>query len=166
MVPAPMLHTPTVLLYAPGGEREVDYQAALEDAGYRVVRSSTIAGCEPYLDGGADLILLHDPPWELARTLVAALDRAPLPVARIWVSSWSRAPALAGKLGVDALLLEPRDVAAVVERVGRALVPAHRDADVPPPWRGLRRAEHTAPEALAYRGALDRFDDETSDHTL
>ncbi len=161
-----MPYTPTVLLYSPRARGEVDYQAAIEDAGYRVVRCSTIAGCEPYLDGGADLVLLDDPPWELARTLVIALDAARLPVARIWVSSWSRAPALAGKLGVDALLLEPRDIAAVVERVRRALTPARPDSDEVSPRRAYRRAETTAPEGVPHLGALDRFDDESSDRSL
>ena len=161
-----MLYTPTVLLYSPRTQADVDYQAALEDAGYRVVRSSTIAGCALYLDGGADLLLLDDPPWELARTLVTAFDKAPLPVVRIWVSSWSKAPAMACKLGVDALLLEPRDVAAVIERVSQALAPARIDSDEVPTRRAYRRAETTAPEGLPHLGGLDRFDDESSDRSI
>ena len=157
-----MLLNPTVLLYSPHAEPAVDYVAALEDVGYRVVRSATVAGCAPHLDGGADLILLDDPPWELARSLVAALDAAPLPLPLIWISSWSSAPAMAGKLGVDALMLEPRDVAAVVEQVRRTLTPLRPDTDAIITRRlGSHRAE-TVPE-LHPRTSGDKFDDESSD---
>lgn len=165
MVYAPMqVLTPTVLLYSPRIHRAVDYQGALAAAGYRVLSSRTIAGCRPFLDGGADLVVLDDPPWELARGLVTALDVAPLPLPRLWVSSWSLAPAMAGKLGVDGLLLDPHDTAALVQHVSRILAPARPNSDDVVLRRPLARAGTTAPE-LHPGGSgrvLDRFDDETS----
>lgn len=164
MVGVPVSATPTVLLYSPHAAMDVDYQPSLEAAGYRVVRSATVSGCSAYLDAGVDLVLLVDPPWELAKTLVAALDAAPLPIQRLWVSSWSQAPSMAGKLGVDALLLEPRDVDGVVAQVQRTLATARPPTEQLPivPRAGNRRAP-TVPELHPSSGRLDRFDEDTSD---
>ncbi len=152
--------TPTVLLYSPRPQGEVDYQMALEAAGFRVLRSATVAGCAAHLDAGIELVVLDDPPWELARGLVALLDVTPLPTPRIWVSSSSAAPSRAGKLGVDALLLDPRDIDAVVEQVRRTLLswlPATEQVPMRRP--GSLRAE----TSRELHPRPDRFDDESSD---
>jgi hypothetical protein len=153
----------TVLLYSPRPRGETDhpdYELALEEAGFRVVRSATVSGCIAHL-GRADAVVLDDPPWELMRSLIATLDSAPLPIPRIWMSSWSMAPSIAGKLGIDALLLE-RDVRLVVEQVQRTvanvIVPAMIDES--PRRLPIRRAT-TTPELHPH--ASVRFDDEPSE---
>ena len=152
--------TPTVLLYSPRPQGDIDYQMALEAAGFRVVRSATVAGCAKHLEEGIELVVLDDPPWELARGLVALLDVTPLPTPRIWVSSSSEAPTRAGKLGVDALLLEPRDIAAVVAQVRRTLVSwSPATEQVPMRRAGSRRAE----TSRELHPRPDRSDDESSD---
>ncbi|HVV87786.1 MAG TPA: hypothetical protein VHE35_32325 [Kofleriaceae bacterium] len=160
-----MVVTPTVLLYSPhpSAPGEPDYQGALEAAGYEVVKSATVSGCIPALDRGVQLVVLDDPPWELARTLVATADAAPLPMPRLWISSWSKAPSLAGKLGVDALVLE-RDAAALVEVVHRTLATWQPATDeVPAPRRSFRRAT-TTPELHPHgHAAVDEGGPDTSD---
>ena len=154
---AAMRTTSTVLLYAPRPRDDADYQAALEEAGYRVVRSTTVSGCVAHL-GRADAVVLDDPPWELIRSLIATLDTAPLPLPRVWVSSWSMAPSVAGKLGIEALLLE-RDVRAVVEEVTRTIAqPPPIAAEAPAVRAPIRRAT-TTPE-LHPRAVAVRLDDE------
>src|SRR5688572_978180 len=69
MIESAVLATPTVLLYSPRPRDELDYQSELEAVGYRVVRSATVAGCLEHLEAGVDVVVLDDPPWELARTL-------------------------------------------------------------------------------------------------
>lgn len=150
--------TPTVLLYSPRtrGDSDVDYQAALEQAGYLVVRSATVSGCIAHL-GRADAVVLDDPPWELMRALIATLDAGPLPIPRIWVSSWSMAPALAGKLGIEALLLE-RDVRLVVEHVQRTLGSARAPISEELPLRRPIRRATTTPELHPHASVL--FEDD------
>lgn len=146
---------PTVLVYSPRESDGLDYQPALEAAGYRVVRSTTVAGCSAHLDGEADVVVLDDPPWELARSLVATLDAAPLPVPRLWVSSWSMAPAMAGRLGIDALLLE-RDVLEVVEQVHRACGSRrHARDDQAPARRPIIRRATTVSELHPHTPGVD-----------
>lgn len=161
MVDPTVRFTPTVLLYSPRprSEGDADFEAALQHAGYHVVRSSTVSGCVAHL-GHADAVVLDDPPWELIRSLVAALDEAPLPIPRVWVSTWSMAPALAGKLGIEALLLE-RDVALVVEQVQRTIATSRPPlADELPLRRPIRRAT-TTPELHPHASVL--FEDEPSE---
>jgi hypothetical protein len=159
MVEAVVPLTPTVLLYSPHLGDRGDYEAALVAAGYRVVRSATVSGCIAQL-GRADAVVLDDPPWEMTRALVAALDAAPLPLPRIWVSSWSRAPVLAGKLGIEALLVE-RDERAVVEQVRRTIATTPQPVGVEPPRRKPIRRATTTPELHPH--AAVRFEDEPSE---
>lgn len=138
--------TRTVLLYSPRPPAALDYERPLAANGWRVVRSTTVAGCVAWIEAGVDVAVLDDPPWELCRGVVAALDAGSRTVPRIWVSSWSSAPSLAGKLGVDALLLDPRDVGAVVAEVARLLAGTPPVATILPlPRAGSRRAT-TTPE--------------------
>jgi hypothetical protein len=98
-------------------------------------------------------------------------------VPRIWVSSSSDAPARSGHFGVDALLIDPDDVVAVVARVERILAP--RGPVDPPhmfmadgtnPPRGRTRPRGTGPVAedagAAARDPSASWDDPTSDWKL
>ena len=113
-----------ILLYAPRLREGEDYQRALEAHGYEVVRAGSVQGLTRHVqDGGVDLVILDDPSWAQTRGAIAALDAALESVPRIWVSSWPEAPAQSGKLGVDALLIDPDDVEELVARVQQLLAP-------------------------------------------
>jgi hypothetical protein len=113
-----------IVLYAPklrGGE---DYQRPLEAQGYEVVRAGSVQSLARHVqDGGVDLVILDDPSWEQTKGAVAALDSTLESVPRIWVSSWPEAPRQSGKLGVDALLIDPEDIPGLVARVSQLLSP-------------------------------------------
>jgi hypothetical protein len=154
-----------ILLYAPRLREGEDYQRPLEAQGYEVVRAGSVQSLTRHLqDGGVDLVILDDPSWEQTRGAVAALDSALESVPRIWVSSWPEAPRQSGKLGVDALLIDPDDVGELVGRVTQLLSPRSSPGRVatshllalgsspilprrlpqatPPPDPSVRAAEH------------------------
>jgi hypothetical protein len=47
-------------------------------------------------------------------------------VPRLWLSTWPEAPVHSGRLGVDALVLDPTDVDAIAEHADRVLAPRPR----------------------------------------
>ncbi len=113
-----------IVLYAPRLREGEDYQRPLEAQGYEVVRAGSVQGLARHVqDGGVDLVILDDPSWEQTKGAVVALDAALESVPRIWVSSWPDAPRQSGKLGVDALLINPDDVNELVARVVQLLSP-------------------------------------------
>ena len=158
-------HAVTILLFSPRLRDEHDLQVALESKGWTVVRAASARGFAAMMKARpVDLVVLDDPPWEMARFAMTAMDASPDPVPRIWLSSLPEAPANSGKLGVDALLLEPRDVDGVVAQVRRTLATARPPTEQLPivPRAGNRRAP-TVPELHPSSGRLDRFDEDTSD---
>lgn len=116
--------TVTILLLAPRLRDEHDLQLALEREGWEVVRAATARGFAAMMKARTvDLVVLDDPPWEMACFAVTAMDASPEPVPRIWLSSLPEAPASSGKLGVDALLLAPVDSDKLIDRIETLLSP-------------------------------------------
>jgi DNA-binding response OmpR family regulator len=114
----------TILLFAPRLRDEHDLQLALERKGWTVVRAASARGFAAMMKARpVDLVVLDDPPWELARFAMSAMDASPDPVPRIWLSSLPEAPANSGKLGVDELLLAPVEADKLCDRVEALLNP-------------------------------------------
>lgn len=104
-------------------------RSALAERGWAVRTVATLAEGRSVLGQDAvDLVILDDPSWAQAREMIAMLDASPTPVPRVWVSSWPEAPGHSGKLGVDALLLDPTDVDAVAAQAERFMMPRARRA--------------------------------------
>lgn len=114
----------TILLFAPRLRDEHDLQLALEAKGWDVVRAASARGFAAMMKARpVDLVVLDDPPWEMARFAMTAMDASPDPVPRIWLSSLPEAPANSGKLGVDELLLAPVDAETLIDRIEALLNP-------------------------------------------
>ncbi len=108
----------TILLFAPRLRDGTDLQGVLEAEGWTVVRAASARGFAAMMKARhVDLVVLDDPPWELARFAVTAMDGAADPVPRIWLSSLPEAPGHSARLGVDALLLAPIDKPKLVDQV-------------------------------------------------
>ncbi len=116
--------TVTILLFSPRLRDERDLQGVLEEQGWDVVRAASARSFAALMKARpVDLVVLDDPPWELTRFAITALDASPDPVPRIWLSSLPEAPVHSGKLGVDALLLAPADSDKLVDRIEALLSP-------------------------------------------
>jgi DNA-binding NarL/FixJ family response regulator len=114
----------TILLFSPRLRDEHDLQVVLEEKGWQVVRAASARGFAAMMKARpVDLVVLDDPPWELARFAMTAMDASPDPVPRIWLSSLPEAPGHSGKLGVDALLLAPVDKDKLVDQIETLLFP-------------------------------------------
>jgi DNA-binding NtrC family response regulator len=114
----------TILLFAPRLRDDLDLQAAFEDEGWHVTRAASARGFAAMLKARpADLVVLDDPPWEMARFALTAMDASNETVPRVWLSSLPEAPVHSGKLGVEALLLAPVDVTRVVDTIAALLAP-------------------------------------------
>lgn len=116
--------TVTILLFAPRLRDQHDLQHALESKGWNVVRAASTRGFAAMMKARpVDLVVLDDPPWEMARFAMTAMDASPDPVPRIWLSSLPEAPANSGKLGVDELLIAPVDNDKLFDRIEWLLNP-------------------------------------------
>jgi DNA-binding NarL/FixJ family response regulator len=114
----------TILLFSPRLRDEHDLQLVLESKGWQVVRAASARGFAAMMKARpVDLVVLDDPPREMTRFAMTALDASPEPVPRIWLSSDPEAPASSGKLGVDALLLAPVDHDKLVDHIEMLLFP-------------------------------------------
>jgi DNA-binding response OmpR family regulator len=114
----------TILLFAPRLRDEHDLQLALERKGWNVVRAASARGFAAMMKARpVDLVVLDDPPWEMARFAMTAMDASPDPVPRIWLSSLPEAPGNSGKMGVDELLLAPVDSDKLIDRIESLLSP-------------------------------------------
>lgn len=168
---------PVVLLFASVQRTGADYEPALRERGYEVVRASSSRGLERQLrDVRVELVLLDCSTSETERAcrVLNSLGRS---VPRIWVSSSSDAPERSGHFGVDALLIDPDDVVAVMARVERILAPRgvveqpHLFmADGTHPPGGRHRPRGTGPVVdraeRAERDPSSSWDDPTSDWKL
>ncbi len=113
-----------VLLYSPNPASTVG--RALIERGWSVQVAATAAECAAALAGSrVELVILDDPPLGAAKDVVAMLD-AGAAVPRLWLSTWPEAPVHSGRLGVDALVLDPTDVDAIAEHAERVLAPRPR----------------------------------------
>ncbi|HUQ02022.1 MAG TPA: hypothetical protein VM261_05965 [Kofleriaceae bacterium] len=116
--------TVTILLFSPRLRDEHDLQVALESKGWEVVRAASARGFAAMMKARpVNLVVLDDPPWDMARFAMTAMDASPDPVPRIWLSSLPEAPANSGKLGVDELLLAPIDSDKLIDRIEMLLNP-------------------------------------------
>lgn len=115
--------TVTILLFAPR-PAACGLGALLEGEGWRVVLATSARGFAQLMKAEpVDLVILDDPPWELARFALSALEAAEDLVPRVWLSSLPEAPGHSGKLGVDALFLAPVDPRRVIDRARALLLP-------------------------------------------
>ncbi len=115
---------PTILLFSPTVRVGGDFETALRARGFEVVRAASTRSLVRHLDaGGIHLVVLDSASWHDTARAVQTLDDARLSVPRIWVSASSDAPARSGHMGIDALLIDPDDVAAIVASVERFLAP-------------------------------------------
>jgi hypothetical protein len=122
-----------VLLFSSTLRTGADFEPALRERGLEVLRASSTRSLERHLqDPRVQLVLLDCPSARETERAVAILDGG-RSVPRIWVSSSSDAPMRSGHLGVDALLIDPDDVVAVIASVERFLAPW---ANVSPPRHG------------------------------
>lgn len=161
---------PVVLLYASTLRTGADYEPALLDAGYEVVRAATTRSVERGLRDAAVELVLLDCGTSDAERATRVLNSIGRPVPRIWVSSSPDAPMRSGHLGVTALLIDPDDVTAVMASVARFLAPrapierAHpfmADGTNPP---GRTRPRGTGP--VVETDPSPSWDDPTSDWKL
>lgn len=115
----------SVLLYSPDPNSGVpDALAAL---GWQVRVASTPSQVAALLAAGpTELVVLDDPSLPAATDVVALIDASEQVPARLWLSTWPEAPIHSGRLGVDALVLDPRDVEAIAEHAERILAPRPR----------------------------------------
>ncbi len=114
----------TILLFSPRLRDEHDLQVALESKGWNVVRAASARGFAAMMKARpVDLVVLDDPPWDMARFAMSAMDASPESVPRIWLSSLPEAPANSGKLGVDELLLAPVESDKLIDRIEAILNP-------------------------------------------
>ncbi len=89
-----------------------------------VVRAASARGFAAMMKARPiDLVVLDDPPWELARFALTAMDASPEPIPRVWMSSLPEAPGHSAKLGVDALLLAPVEPERLVGQIESLLSP-------------------------------------------
>lgn len=115
----------SVLLYSPEPDSAV--AVALIARGWAVQVATTSDAVEAALAaGGIELVVLDDPPLPAAKDVVALVDACDCVPARLWLSTWPEAPIHSGRLGVDALVLDPSDVDAIVEHADRILAPRPR----------------------------------------
>jgi DNA-binding response OmpR family regulator len=163
-----------VLLFASSMRTGADYESALRERGFEVVRAASTRSLERQLrDVPIDLVLLDSGTSETQRA-IQVLEASGCSVPRLWVSSSPDAPVRSGHFGVDALLIDPDDVVAVIARVERFLTPrgaveaAHpfmADGTNPP------RARPRGTGPVADKGERERepstsWDDPTSDWKL
>ncbi|MBK9031418.1 MAG: hypothetical protein IPL61_08785 [Myxococcales bacterium] len=149
-----------VLLYSPNGAAPM--QAALVARGWAVRTAATLAeGRAAIGDGTIDLVVMDDPSWVQARELIAMLDASPALVPRLWVSSWPEAPVHSGKLGIDALLLDPRDLDGIATQVARFFEPRHSRSGTHPLFAAGSSPSVKATAPRAARGS-GTWDDETT----
>lgn len=147
--------TRVVLLYSPSASPAV--RAALVARGWAVQLVSSLAEGKAALGGAAvDLVILDDPSWAQAKEMIAMLDAGPKPVPRLWVSSLPEAPAHSGRLGVDALLLDPSDVDGIAAQAERFIEPRMARASTTPLFAaGSSPAVRTVPRAARGSGEWD-----------
>jgi DNA-binding NtrC family response regulator len=166
---------PVVLLYASTLRTGADYEQALRESGYEVVRAATTRSVERCLrDSAVELVLLDcaTSDAERATRVINSIGRS---MPRIWVSSSSDAPRRSGHLGVDVLLIDPDDVVAVMASVARFLTPRapverpHRfmaDGTNPPRGRPRGTGPVGARAEIKDRDPSASWDDPTSDWKL
>lgn len=144
-----------VLLYSPSASPAV--RAALTARGWAVQLVSTLAEGRDALGAAAvDLVILDDPSWAQAKEMIAMLDAGPKPVPRLWVSSLPEAPAHSGRLGVDALLLDPTDIDGIAAQAERFIEPRMVRASTTPLFAtGSSPAVRAAPRAARGSGEWD-----------
>jgi hypothetical protein len=168
-----------VLLFASALRTGADYEQALRDRGYEVLRAATARSLERYMrDAVVDLVLIDSASTTDAERAIKVLNSVGRPIPRLWVSASSDAPSNSGHLGVDALLIDPDDVVGVIASVERFLQPRGpvetphsfmADGTHPPRARirgtGPVRAKPKAGEAEAERerDPSSSWEDPTSD---
>jgi DNA-binding response OmpR family regulator len=137
---------PLVLLFTPTTRVGADFENAFRARGYGVVRASTARSLSQLADDHRiKVVVLDCSECRALERAVEVLDGARSSVPRIWVSSSSDAPARSGGLGIDALLIDPDDVAGIVASVERFLRP--RRATTAPPVRFELASGTNAPRA-------------------
>ena len=132
-------------------------RAALTARGWAVTLVSTLAeGKQALGAAGIDLVILDDPSWAQAKEMIAMLDAGPRPVPRLWVSSLPEAPAHSGRLGVDALLLDPQDIDGIAAQAERFIEPRMARASTTPLFAsGSSPAVRATPRAARGSGEWD-----------
>lgn len=100
-----------------------DYESALRERGFEVVRAASTRSLARQLrDAPVELVLLDCGTSDTERA-IEVLEASGCAVPRLWVSSSPDAPVRSGHFGVDALLIDPDDVVAVIASVARFLAP-------------------------------------------
>jgi hypothetical protein len=139
---------PVVLLFASALRTGADYEPALRERGYEVLRAATTRSLERCMrDAVVDLVLLDSASASDVERAIKVLNSAGRPIPRLWVSASSDAPSRSGHLGVDALLIDPDDVVGVLASVARFLRP-HGSIETPHPFM----ADGTNPPRGRVRG--------------
>lgn len=161
-----------VLLYASALRTGADFEPALRERGFEVLRAASVRSLERYLrDAPVSLVLLDCGTSDTERA-IPVIEASGSSVPRLWVSSSPDAPQRSGHLGVDALLIDPDDVVGVVDSVERFLTP-RGSVERPHPFL----ADGTNPPRPRPRGtgpvgdknerdASSSWDDPTSDWKL
>lgn len=167
---------PVVLLFAPSLRTGADYESALRNRGYEVVRASSTRSLERWLRDAKVALVLLDCGTSDTERAIRVLNSAAGSVPRVWVSSSPDAPARSGHFGVTALLIDPDDVIAVIASVERFLAPRGpierphpflADGTNPPGARTRPRGTGPVPEPSATeRDPSASWDDPTSDWKL
>lgn len=166
---------PVVLLFATSLRTGADYESALRERGYEVLRAASTRSLERWLrDAKVSLVLLDCGTSDTERA-IRVLNSAAGAVPRVWVSSSPDAPARSGHFGVTALLIDPDDVVAVIASVERFLAPRGpverphpflADGTNPPGARARPRGTGPVAEPAADRDPSTSWDDPTSDWKL
>jgi hypothetical protein len=139
---------PVVLLFASALRTGADYEQALRERGYEVLRAATTRSLERYMrDEPVELVLLDCPSFSDIERAVHVLEASGRSAPRLWVSASPDAPSRSGHIGVDALLIDPDDVVGVLASVERFLRP-HGRIEKPHPFM----AEGTNPPRPRIRG--------------
>ena len=173
---------PIVLLFATSLRTGADYESALRERGYEVLRAASTRSLERWLRDAKVALVVLDCGTNDSERAIRVLNSAAGSVPRLWVSSSPDAPAQSGRLGVTALLIDPDDVVAVVASVARFLAPrgpverSHpflADGTNPARTIGRPRPRGTGPIAArpkrdehAERDPSTSWDDPTSDWKL
>jgi len=163
-----------VLLYASALRTGADFEPALRERGFEVMRAASVRSLERILrDTPVHLVLLDCGTSDTERA-IPAIESTGSSVPRLWVSSSPDAPKRSGHLGVDALLIDPDDVLGVIDSVERFLMP-HGKVERPHPFLAdgthPPRARPRGTGPVAERKERDRdpsasWDDPTSDWKL
>jgi hypothetical protein len=169
---------PIVLLFASSLRTGADYEPALRERGYEVVRAASTRSVERIVrDARIELVVLDCGTSEAERA-IRVLNSLGRSVPRVWVSSSPDAPRQSGHFGVDVLLIDPDDVVAVITSVERILAPRGRVerphpfmADGTNPAGARVRPRGTGPVtpervAVKERDPSTSWDDPTSDWKL